>query len=175
MEAASLSRRGANWNLQGTVLVEESGRPCRLDYAVVCDREWRTQWARVSGWIGSALVTQRLARSPSGEWRQNGEVRAGVLGCVDLDLAFSPATNLLPIRRLALAVGAGETVRAAWLRFPDFQLVPLEQRYTRTGEQEYRYESGNGAFTAGISVDGDGLVVRYGALWVAEPLRPPGT
>jgi hypothetical protein len=39
-------------------------------------------------------------------------------GCVNIDLNFSPSTNLLPIRRLDLSVGASAIVRAAWLRFP---------------------------------------------------------
>jgi hypothetical protein len=38
-------------------------------------------------------------------------------GCLDIDLGFSPSTNLLPIRRLTLAVGEAATVRAAWLPF----------------------------------------------------------
>ena len=64
-----------------------------------------------------------------------------VAGCVDLDLNFSPSTNLLPIRRLNLSVGQEAAVRAAWLRFPSFILEPLEQLYRRVDATTYRYES----------------------------------
>lgn len=170
MEAASIEHGNPNWHLQGTVLLEDDGRPCRLDYAVVCDSAWRTLWARVNGWIGRTQVNQRVARNLAGEWRQNGILCTAVQGCLDIDLAFTPMTNLLPIRRLDLAIGASAPVRAAWLRFPDLGLVPLEQAYTREGERSYRYESGGGKFTAPIEVDEQGLVLRYGSFWQAETI-----
>lgn len=171
MEVASIEHGNPNWHLQGTVLLEDEGRPCRLDYAVVCDSAWQTLWARVNGWIGRIPVNQRVARNPAGEWRQNGVVCPPVQGCMDVDLAFTPITNLLPIRRLALAVGTAAPVRAAWLRFPDFALVPLDQVYTREAEHRYRYESNAGRFTAPLEVDGLGMVLRYGDIWVAEAVH----
>ena len=85
--------------------------------------------------------------------------------CLDLDLAFTPATNILPLRRLGLAVGESREVTAAWLRFPDLSVEPLPQRYTRLDERRVRYESRGGAFTAELEVDELGLVVRYPPLW----------
>ena len=174
MEVASIEHGNPNWHLQGTVLVEDEGRPCRLDYAVVCDSEWRTLWARVNGWVGSAQVNQRVARNLAGEWRQNGQVCPAVQGCLDVDLAFTPITNLLPIRRLELAVGSSASVRAAWLRFPDFTLVPLDQVYSRESKDRYLYESGAGRFRATLEVDGEGLVHRYGNIWQLDTIHPAG-
>jgi hypothetical protein len=175
MEAASLEHGNPNWQLQGTVLVEDGGRPCRLEYAVVCDSEWRTLWARVNGWIGATAVSQRVARNQAGEWRQNGMDCPSVRGCLDIDLAFTPITNLLPIRRLDLAVGNSAPVRAAWLRFPDFTLESLEQVYTREASGRYRYESGGGRFSASLEVDGQGIVSRYGDIWQLETIYPGGS
>lgn len=169
MEAAVMGRGNPNnWQLHGTVLLEEAGQPCRLDYAVVCDHAWRTLWARVSGWIGTTPINHRVARSLAGEWRHNGVIQPQVAGCVDIDLAFTPITNTVPIRRLALEPGASAPVRAAWLRFPDFSLEALDQVYTRQNDHRYRYQSGGGRFTAELEVDEEGLVLRYGDLWVAE-------
>ena len=92
-----------------------------------------------------------------------------VAGCVDLDLSFSPATNAIPIRRLALNQGERAEVRAAWLRFPDLSLEELVQTYTRTGESTYHYDSSGGEFVTDIEVDAAGLVVRYPPLWEREP------
>jgi hypothetical protein len=172
MEVASIEHGNPNWHLHGTVLLEHEGMPCRLDYAVVCDSAWRTLWARVNGWIGRSQVNQRVARNLAGEWRQNGLVCPAVEGCVDVDLAFTPITNLLPIRRLELSIGASAPVRAAWLRFPDFELVPLEQVYTRTSENQYRYESAGGRFRADLDVDAQGVVMRYGSFWQMETVYP---
>jgi hypothetical protein len=88
-----------------------------------------------------------------------------VAGCLDVDLAFTPATNILPLRRLELAVGESREVTAAWVRFPDLSVEPLAQRYTRLDERRVRYESRGGAFTAELEVDELGLVVRYPPLW----------
>jgi uncharacterized protein len=88
-----------------------------------------------------------------------------VAGCLDLDLAFTPATNILPLRRLGLAVGDSREMTAAWVRFPDLSVEPLAQRYTRLDERRVRYESRGGAFTAELEVDELDLVVRYPPLW----------
>jgi hypothetical protein len=62
---------------------------------------------------------------------------------------------------LNLPVGSEAVVKAAWLRFPSFQLEPLEQLYRRTGETTYRYESAGGRFTADLEVNEAGLVTHY--------------
>lgn len=99
-----------------------------------------------------------------------------VAGCLDVDLAFTPATNILPLRRLRLAVGESREMTAAWVRFPELSVEPLAQRYTRLDERRVRYASRGGAFTAELEVDELGLVVRYPPLWerVAVGSSPEG-
>lgn len=97
-----------------------------------------------------------------------GRERPEVAGCIDLDLNFSPCTNLLPIRRLGLAIGQEAQVRAAWLRFPNFELEPLPQLYRRLDESTYRYESGGGQFVADLQVNQTGFVTNYPGIWQAE-------
>lgn len=86
-------------------------------------------------------------------------------GCIDLDLNFSPSTNLLPIRRLGLAIGEEAKVNAAWLRFPGFTLEPLEQLYRRIDRTTYRYESAGGKFVAELRVNTAGFVTHYPNFW----------
>jgi uncharacterized protein len=88
----------------------------------------------------------------------------GVRGCDDVDLALTPATNSLPIRRLNLQVGGSESVIAAWVKFPDLTVEPLSQRYTRLAKDTYRYQSNTG-FSAEIVVDDLGLVTTYPGGW----------
>jgi hypothetical protein len=87
---------------------------------------------------------------------------------------LQPVHEPLPIRRLDLRIGEEARVRAAWLRFPDFTLEPLEQLDRRIDEGTYRYESAGGSFTADLHVNGAGFVTSYPDLWQAEgaiPLR----
>jgi hypothetical protein len=166
-EAARLSLQGSRWHLSGAAVFASDGHSCRLDYLIVCGSDWRTLSGRVTGWIGSRLVEVELA-ADAGRWRLNGVDCPAVAGCIDLDLNFSPSTNLLPIRRLGLAVGAEAPVRAAWLRFPSFALEPLDQIYRRTGAETYRYESRGGAFVADLQVNAAGFVTDYPGVWQLE-------
>jgi len=167
-EAARLDSDNGLWKLSGSAVFAYQRQSCRLDYRILCDAAWRTSSARVAGWVGTDPIDIEIAAESDGRWRFNGEVAAQVSGCVDLDLNFSPSTNLLPIRRLALAVGQEAVVRAAWLRFPSFQLEPLEQLYRRIAERTYRYESAGGRFTADLEVDAAGFVLRYADVWESE-------
>jgi hypothetical protein len=118
--------------------------------------------------VGTDLIGVKIDIDSDRRWRLNGEECAEVAGCIALDLNFSPSTNLLPIRRLNLAIGQEAGVRAAWLRFPSFKLEPLEQIYRRTGPSFYRYESAGGRFVTDLEVDEAGFVTHYPNLWRVE-------
>jgi hypothetical protein len=167
-ESALIFHQTPHWHLQGTAVFSHDRHPCRLDYQIVCDSRWRTLSAKVAGWVGNSLIDVNLIVSPDGRWQLNEQDCPEVAGCVDLDLNFSPSTNLLPIRRLDMSVGQEMEVQAAWLRFPSFRLEPLIQVYRRVDEQRYRYESGGGRFVAELQVNAEGLVTKYSNIWEAE-------
>jgi len=158
----------AEWHLEGTAVFSHLHQPCRLSYLVVCDEKWNTTRARVSGWVAERAVDIDLVADREHRWRLNGIEQPTVTGCIDVDLNFSPSTNLLPIRRLNLTVGQEAVVKAAWLQFPSFGLEPLSQVYSRIDESTYRYESGEGKFTADLKVDHVGFVREYPAFWQTE-------
>jgi hypothetical protein len=170
-EFAQLFFEDAVWRLTGTAIFafgQRQRRPARLDYLVVCDEEWRTRSASVSGWVGDETIRIDISVDDARRWSLNGIEAPEVEGCVDIDLSFSPSTNLLPIRRLRLNVGDEVPTTAAWLRFPDFKLEPLDQSYRSIGAGAYRYESGSGKFVAQLSVNEAGFVTGYPNLWVIE-------
>jgi hypothetical protein len=164
-EACRLFSLASRWYLEGTAVFSHEQRPCRLDYRVICDEAWRTLSAKVEGWLGATLVGIQIKTDANGHWWLNEVEQPGVQGCIDIDLNFSPSTNLLPIRRLDLAVGETAEVKAAWLRFPSFKLELLPQQYRRLGETTYRYESAGGQFVADLKVNRAGFVVDYPGLW----------
>ncbi len=135
---------------------------------MICDSDWRTQSAQVSGWLGDTLIEIELSVDLEHQWWLNRIEQPDVAGCLDLDLNFSPSTNLIPIRRLNLPFGHSAAVKAAWLRFPGFELEPLNQVYRRLDENTYRYESGGGRFVADLKVDKTGYVTDYPGIWQAE-------
>jgi hypothetical protein len=167
-EAALLNEAPVGAVLEGTAVFSESGRPCRLDYRVVCDAAWRTVSGRITGWLDTTALDIAIDVDAARGWTINGRSCPDLRGCDDIDLSFSPATNLLPIRRLKLAVGAQASVRAAWLRFPAVTLESLDQTYERVSESRYRYESGGGSFVAMLETNAAGFVTRYPGLWQLE-------
>ena len=66
----------------------------------------KTTEGHVWGWRGRDAVDLRLHRDSAGTWTLNDELCAEVQGCMDLDLSFTPATNLVPLRRLSLRSGS---------------------------------------------------------------------
>jgi uncharacterized protein len=159
------------WRLSGTTIFafgRPQRQPVRLDYLVMCDADWQTRSASVSGWVGNETICIDISVNEARRWRLNGVEVPAVEGCLDIDLSFSPSTNLLPIRRLRLNVGDEVAATAAWLRFPDFRLEPLAQSYRRISGAGYRYESGGGEFFAQLSVNEVGFVTSYPNLWVVE-------
>jgi hypothetical protein len=165
-ELAELALHRSGHVLQGSAVFGSKAGPCRLNYLVVCNRKWETSWGTVVGRAGAKAVTVDVRRR-KGRWLLHGNEVSGLDDAIDLDLNFSPSTNLLPIRRLRLGIGEKARVRAAWLRFPDFDLVPLDQSYSRLGESTYRYESDNG-FVRDIEVRPSGLVTLYPDFWREE-------
>ncbi len=167
-EFCRLSSQDSGWHLSGTAVFAHNLQPCQLDYLVVCDSGWRTLSGRVVGFVGDDVVKADISVDSDSNWRLNEKEFPGVKGCVDLDLAFSPSTNLLPIRRLNLDTGQEAEVKAAWLSFPSFTLEPLEQLYRCISPATYQYESTGASFVTELRVNEIGFITHYPNLWQAE-------
>ncbi len=156
------------FSISGHCTFLESRRPCSLRYAVFLDKESRTRSALIEGWIGSRPIRAEIIVSQDGEWRLNGKKQPKVRGCLDIDLSFTPATNLLPIRRTRLKLRQSREIVAAWLEFPQLKLKPLQQVYTRREKSLYHYASSHGNFAALLSTRRSGFVSHYPKLWKEE-------
>lgn len=167
-DAATLLAIDGGWKLEGAAAFLESALPCHLLYSVELNGLWRTRSAAVEGWFGTTRVDLKVRVEGDHQWLLNGHPVPAVAGAFDIDLAFTPATNLLPIRRLDLSVGASVPVIAAWLPFPELELRPLDQVYHRSAEGAYDYSSSGGTFKATLSVSPHGFVTSYPGLWVQE-------
>ncbi len=166
-EEANIARAHNGWSLSGKLDVEEPGTRAQLRYAIQCDPEWRTRSALVEGEADGVPIRFAIAANGAGQWTRDGAALLHLSGALDIDLGFTPATNTLPIRRLALTVGESASVRSAWLRFPELRIEPLQQTYTREAEQIFRYRAlvDDETFSARLDTDEFGRVVRYEGLW----------
>jgi hypothetical protein len=158
--------------LDGQAMFVENGQCFRLRYSVVTDARLRARRAVVAGHAGTIAVELDVRRSEQGEWTLDGEAQPQVRGCIDLDLAFTPATNLLPLRRLKLARGQRAEAPAAYLVLQEWQLALLPQTYRRTGRRSYRYEAPTFGYADTLHVSRSGVVLRYPGLFEAEDYSP---
>jgi hypothetical protein len=171
-DACVVLRSSKGWRLSGTAVFSLDNSPCQLSYEVDCDADWHTRTAQVHGWLGGDVVKVAIAAVPGRRWRLNGAEQPLAAGCIDVDLGFTPATNLILIRRVELRIGQAADAPAAWLPFPDLRLERLEQEYCRDGPEHYHYRASGVGYEAVLSVNNGGLVVDYPRLWKLISSRP---
>ena len=162
---ADLTSTTGGHQLAGAAHFQDADEFVAITYIVTLTPDWRTQAAALRVMTRTGRRRLRVTSTGSSEWTVQGRSMPEVSGCIDLDLAFTPATNLIAIRRLALAIGASADVTAAWLDFRANTLTPLRQTYHRVSASEYAYSCPHLGFSAMLLVDGDGFVQRYPPLW----------
>jgi hypothetical protein len=169
-EEARVEQTAGGWRLTGQLETEEASVHARLRYVIDCDPNWRTRRAAVTGSASGVEVRFEFTADGAGHWMLNGAPLPLVEGALDIDLGFTPATNLLPIRRLNLELRERAMVRTAWLRFPELRVDELEQWYQREAAQVFRYEAlvDGERFEARLDTDEFGRVLSYEGLWEAE-------
>ncbi|MDX6260502.1 MAG: uncharacterized protein QOH84_2190 [Kribbellaceae bacterium] len=152
--------------------------PYRVDYELETGAQWVTRRLHVdavgNGWSRSL----ELLSDESGHWTCStsadgdadlptpGGNLAAVTGALDCDLAYSPLTNLMPVRRHDLHRQAGTVdFLMAWVSLPDLAVHASPQRYEALGSDEnsalVRYISLDTDFAADLQLDADGLVTHY--------------
>lgn len=178
MEYCDLKLRGSSLSARA-VAIGSDPVPYRLDYELETHDDWVTSRlaARTHGnrWCRSLVLERDHAGIWTGFLEGEGDLpldKKGIqphsLGPVvlDVDVQYSPLTNLMPARRLGLAhVGSAREYTMAWISVPQLQIHEDVQRYTiakqTPGHNIVRYESADGEFVAMITCDDDALPINY--------------
>ena len=157
-------------DLKGAVITVFESLPYLIYYEVRCDEAGKTRHLSVRLHSGEHVERLNLEVDAEQRWWRAGQELDDFRGFVDVDFGITPATNTLPVRRLQLAIGERQKIKAAWVRFPDLEVKPLHQHYTRLGERRYHYETTSG-FEIDLEVNSVGLVTNYPDGWIAEAQR----
>ncbi|WP_371225172.1 putative glycolipid-binding domain-containing protein [Roseovarius sp. 2305UL8-3] len=165
-----LSRVEDGWLLIGHARFHDGDGFAALDYVVRCDADWYTLSADIAGTHAEKDIRLTLHRDGD-RWMMNDQIQPQVSGARDVDLAFTPATNLMPLRRLHKADDHSLTTRAAWLRYPSCVLSALDQTYTGTSSEIVSYAAQQTAYATQLCVDQSGFVTLYPGLWEGEVHR----
>jgi uncharacterized protein len=168
VEHLAFDARDDGFFVESAVVGQRYGKRYGLYYKLLCDPRWRVTYAYLKIMGGGDL---ELRGDGEGHWRDgHGQVLSGIDGCIDIDIAATPFTNTLPIRRLQLAEGERKPITVAYISTPDLQVTRVEQAYSCIAlNREYRYEGIFRNFSANMLVDEDGLVIDYPTLFTRLP------
>ena len=155
----------AGLRLDGCTTAVEDGQASVVRYEIVVDEAWRTRSARVWERCPSGAREVRLDADASGCWRVDGVPMGHLNGCLDVDLESSACTNMLPVHRLALAVGEAVEAPAVYVRAHNLDVERLEQQYVRVEDDQtrprFRYCAPRFDYDDHLVYDSSGLVLRY--------------
>jgi hypothetical protein len=170
LEHLNLNPSGDTIVADGVIIGNRGGEPYGVRYRAVCDKGWTTLSLDIETTDGRSL---NLVSDGAGHWSNAaGESLPALTGCIDIDLAGSPFTNTLPIRRRDLGPDSGPIeFRMLYVPFQTFEPTVDEQRYRCLKPGLYRYEAVDRTFAADLSVDEDGLVIDYPGLFHRIPLK----
>lgn len=146
--------------LAGTALFSHHDVSYDIRYTIIADDEWHTRVVAAHVQGGGRERRLSLRADGAGAWWMSDTELPELAGSLDVDLAFTPATKTLPIRRLGLDVGGDAQIEVAYVGFPEDELTRAMQSYARRGVDRYRYTSSDGTESE-LTVDDAGLVLEY--------------
>jgi hypothetical protein len=159
-ETAEVELAGDSLWARGTQLGAEPA-PYRLDYELETGPGWVTR--RLTARLRDAGGERRLelVRGADGAWTAGGEPLPDVEGALDCDINYSPLTNTMPLLRERGDLPADFVM--AWVDVPSLEVLRSEQRYEPIDGDRVRYvDPGHReGFSAELTLDDDGLLVRY--------------
>lgn len=149
---------------RGTAIGARGGAPYGVYYRIDMTHGWGVREVAVATADGRGV---HLLTDGSGHWATGaGEPLSALDGCVDVDLAGTPFTNTLPIRRLGWSPEERRELRMAYLPFDNFEPVADGQIYACLEPgRRFLYQAADRSFRAELTIDEDGLVVDYPALF----------
>lgn len=147
-------------------------------YSLATDEAGVVQRLTVRTILAQGEQSVSLTRSEEGIWLVDrvgqgaGTVRTNFAGALDVDLAFSPLFNALPVRRLGLHRAAAQhdlsmehDLPVVLVSLPGLEVCCVRQTYRTVEVGETTVVSFvTDGFTAELTVDTDGLVLDYPGL-----------
>jgi hypothetical protein len=166
-DACRLEGAHDGWRLEGAAVFRGKEGPTYLAYSVQCGALWRTVSGQIHGFVGERAVEAVIARRGSA-WALNGALVPGLDHLLDLDLSFTPATNLLQLRRVSIAPQESIPLAVAWFDADAETLTELPQIYERRGSNAFWYRAPSVDYEGLLELAPNGFIRNYPKLWVAE-------
>jgi uncharacterized protein len=151
--------------IDSTIIGLYEGKIYKADYTIKVNEKWETQELSIRSRHSDHEQDILLTKNSEGDWMMNDEKMYAFTGCFDVDIAITPFTNTLPIKRLALNNDEEQTISVIYFDLLNWEVKPVKQLYRRISENLYHYENTPNSFEADIKVDKDGFVIEYPKLF----------
>jgi hypothetical protein len=168
LEHCSLDIYNSAIRADGLVIGVENDVPFRVRYRLSIDERWHVTSVLVSDLTGAGADVYLISNGEGAWFDKVGKPVPALDGCIDVDIAVTPFTNMLPIRRLNLAVGEMREIAVTYIQpTENMHISRVMQQYSCVSDAEtqsvYRFTQAD--FSADITVDQYGLVITYPGLF----------
>lgn len=167
-DACRVVQEETGWSVHGVAIFRHHSGPASLSYSVQCDLGWQTLSGRVRGFVGKREIEYSFLRK-NRAWKQNGSICPALGHLVDLDLSFTPATNLQQMRRVPIPQRGSLALPVAWFDLDAGTLAELPQFYESRGENELWYRAPSVDYEGLLEIAPNGFIRHYPRYWEAEP------
>ena len=136
-------------------------QPFSVHYEIAITPSWQVSSFHIRQ-EGLTPRELKLTSDLHGHWfdKDNNHIDA-FDNCIDIDISLTPFTNTLPVKRLQFETNESKLLDMLYINLPDFELQKVQQRYTRLGSHEYRYDNVSTDFTADLPFDENYIVKDY--------------
>lgn len=168
LEDCIVDIKGGTLNVVSTIAGSYSGITYLVRYNLQTNASGETMALSIHGALNDKIHKVELNKLSDGLWQVNNNIVDDFTGCMDVDIAITPFTNTLPIRRLNLQPGEEQEIRVIYFDVLEGAVKQLSQKYKCLTPTKYHYENVPNDFEANITVDEDGLVVHYPTLFTRQ-------
>jgi uncharacterized protein len=138
----------------------------KVEYRIRTNEHWQTVLLEINSRHSNQIQQLKFEGDGKGSWMQDGKKAEQFNGCIDVDIALTPFTNTLPIRRLKLNQGQSQNIQVIYCDLLEQVIKPVHQKYTCLSATGFHYQNIPNDFEANIRVDESGFVVDYPSLFV---------
>ena len=156
----------AGVEINSTIIGKYGEKIYHVEYHIKTNAQWQTLSVEIKSRHSNKTEHLYYNSDGKGNWKVNGQAAEQFNGCIDVDIPLTPFTNTLPINCLQLKQGNEKEIRVLYFDLLENEIKAVSQKYSRLSKTVYHYENIPNDFEADITVDENGFVVDYPALFV---------
>jgi uncharacterized protein len=171
LEYCVLTNSDESIDVNSVIVGAHDDKIYRVDYSIKINRNWESFFVEVKAQLSDKKEEINYHSDGRGNWTKNGAPANEFNGCIDIDISLTPFTNSLPINRLQWELNKPQQIKVLFFDVLSQEIIPVQQRYTKLSNSEYKFENVPNDFEAIITVDESGMVVNYPELFVRKRKR----